>query len=174
MILDDGCALTPIVHEKYPHLLEEIRGVTEETAAGICTLRKMIKDGMLKIPAINVNDSVTKSKFDNLYGCREGLLDGIKRATDVMISGKTAVVIGFGNVGKGSASALRSLGARVLITEIDPICALQAAIEGTDRREEALLKHDNSRLPTQDTKLPPWRKQHHLDEFLSQPPVREI
>ena len=130
MILDDGCVLTPIVHEKFPHLLEGILGVTEETAAGVYALRKLVKDGTLHISAMNVNDSVTKSKFDNLYGCREGLLDGIKRATDIMISGKTAVVVGFGNVGKGSAAALRNFGARVMITEIDPICALQAAMEG--------------------------------------------
>merc|ERR1712033_70503 len=130
MILDDGGDLTNLVHEKYPQLLEGIRGLSEETTTGVHNLYKMMKAGKLKVPAINVNDSVTKSKFDNLYGCRESLTDGIKRATDVMIAGKTAVVAGYGDVGKGSAQSLKAFGARVLITEIDPINALQAACEG--------------------------------------------
>ena len=132
MILDDGGDLTKIVHEKYPALLKNIRGITEETTTGVHRLYEMAKAGTLKAPAINVNDSVTKSKFDNLYGCRESLVDAIKRATDVMIAGKIAVVCGYGDVGKGCAQALRGLGARVWITEIDPICALQAAMEGYD------------------------------------------
>jgi len=122
--------LTNLIHTKYPHLLPGIKGVSEETTTGVHNLYKMHKLGDLKIPAINVNDSVTKSKFDNLYGCRESLVDGIKRATDVMLAGKVAVVAGYGDVGKGSAHALRAFGARVLITEIDPINALQAAMEG--------------------------------------------
>eukprot|EP00049_Salpingoeca_infusionum_P017164 m.351962 g.351962 ORF g.351962 m.351962 type:complete len:435 (+) comp16414_c0_seq1:165-1469(+) len=130
MILDDGGDLTNLVHSKYPELLPGIKGVSEETTTGVHNLYKMLEAGKLKVPAINVNDSVTKSKFDNLYGCRESLLDGIKRATDVMIAGKTAVVAGYGDVGKGCAQALRAFGARVLITEIDPINALQAAMEG--------------------------------------------
>merc|ERR1711992_502792 len=130
MILDDGGDLTNLVHQKYPKLLEEIKGLSEETTTGVHNLYKMFKKGELKVPAINVNDSVTKSKFDNLYGCRESLVDGIKRATDVMLAGKVAVVAGYGDVGKGSAHALRAFGARVLITEIDPINALQAAMEG--------------------------------------------
>jgi len=130
MILDDGGDLTNLIHTKYPHLLPGIKGVSEETTTGVHNLYKMHKLGDLKIPAINVNDSVTKSKFDNLYGCRESLVDGIKRATDVMLAGKVAVVAGYGDVGKGSAHALRAFGARVLITEIDPINALQAAMEG--------------------------------------------
>lgn len=130
MLLDDGGDLTKIVHENHPALLKEIKGVSEETTTGVHRLYEMEKKGTLKMPAINVNDSVTKSKFDNLYGCRESLLDGIKRATDVMIAGKVAVVAGYGDVGKGCAAALRNQGARVLITEIDPICALQAAMEG--------------------------------------------
>jgi len=130
MILDDGGDLTALVHNKYAHLLDGIKGVSEETTTGIHTLYKMHKNGELKLPSINVNDSVTKSKFDNLYGCRESLVDGIKRATDVMLAGKCAVVAGYGDVGKGCAQALRAFGARVLITEIDPIIALQAAMEG--------------------------------------------
>merc|ERR1712177_65237 len=130
MILDDGGDLTNLVHEKYPQHLPGIKGVSEETTTGVHNLYKMAKSGALKIPAINVNDSVTKSKFDNLYGCRESLVDGIKRATDIMIAGKVAVVAGYGDVGKGSAQALRAFGARVLVTEIDPINALQAAMEG--------------------------------------------
>jgi len=130
MILDDGGDLTALVHNSYPNLIPGIKGLSEETTTGIHTLHKMMKEGSLKLPSINVNDSVTKSKFDNLYGCRESLVDGIKRATDVMLAGKVAVVAGYGDVGKGSAQALRAFGARVLITEIDPIIALQAAMEG--------------------------------------------
>ncbi len=130
LILDDGGDLTRIIHEEYPALLADIRGVSEETTTGVHRLYEMAKKGALKVPAINVNDSVTKSKFDNLYGCRESLLDGIKRATDIMMAGKIAVVAGYGDVGKGSAAALRGQGARVLVTEVDPICALQAAMEG--------------------------------------------
>jgi adenosylhomocysteinase len=130
MLLDDGGDLTALVHDKHPQLLEDIKGVSEETTTGVKQLVKFLKDGSLKIPAINVNDSVTKSKFDNLYGCRESLVDGIKRATDIMLAGKVAVVAGYGDVGKGSAQSLRSFGCRVLITEIDPICALQALMEG--------------------------------------------
>jgi len=133
MILDDGGDLTMWIHQKHPHLFEgpdPIRGLSEETTTGVLRLYEMHRDGKLKCPAINVNDSVTKSKFDNLYGCRESLTDGIKRATDVMFAGKIAVVAGYGDVGKGCAQSMRGLGARVLITEIDPICALQAAMEG--------------------------------------------
>ncbi|CAE6338880.1 unnamed protein product [Rhizoctonia solani] len=130
MILDDGGDLTNMVHEKYPQYLQDIRGVSEETTTGVHHLYKAFREGKLKIPAINVNDSVTKSKFDNYYGCRESLVDGIKRATDVMLAGKVAVVAGFGDVGKGCAESLRSYGARVLVTEIDPINALQAAMAG--------------------------------------------
>jgi adenosylhomocysteinase len=130
MVLDDGGDATKILHDGHPGLLEEIRGISEETTTGVNRLYEMMREGSLKAPAINVNDSVTKSKFDNLYGCRESLVDGIKRATDVMLAGKLAVVCGFGNVGKGSAASLRSQGARVIVTEIDPICALQAAMEG--------------------------------------------
>jgi adenosylhomocysteinase len=130
LILDDGGDLTQIMHEKYPQYLEDIKGLSEETTTGVHRLYEMAKAGTLKVPAINVNDSVTKSKFDNLYGCRESLVDGIKRATDVMVAGKVAVVAGYGDVGKGSSASLRSQGARVLVTEIDPICALQAAMEG--------------------------------------------
>jgi len=130
MILDDGGDLTNLVHEKYPHLLEGIKGLSEETTTGVHNLYKMFKAGKLKVPAINVNDSVTKSKFDNLYGCRESLVDGIKRATDVMLAGKVALVAGYGDVGKGSAQSLRGFGCRVIITEVDPINALQAAMEG--------------------------------------------
>jgi len=130
MILDDGGDLTNIMHEKYPHMLNDIKGLSEETTTGVHRLYEMVKKDELKVPAFNVNDSVTKSKFDNLYGCRESLVDGIKRATDVMISGKTALVCGFGDVGKGSAQSLRNAGAIVWVTEVDPICALQAAMEG--------------------------------------------
>lgn len=130
MVLDDGGDLTIVLHDKYPEIMAEIRGITEETTTGVHRLYEMAKNGTLRAPAFNVNDSVTKSKFDNLYGCRESLVDGIKRATDVMIAGKVAVVLGYGDVGKGCAKSLASLGARVLITEIDPICALQAAMEG--------------------------------------------
>ena len=130
MILDDGGDATQIIHEKYPELLEDIRGLSEETTTGVLRLKEMQKKGLLKVPAINVNDSVTKSKFDNLYGCRESLVDGIRRGTDVMMAGKVAVVAGYGDVGKGSAASLRGAGARVCVTEIDPINALQAAMEG--------------------------------------------
>lgn len=130
LLLDDGGDLTLLIHQKYPELHEKLQGVSEETTTGVARLYEMAKKGELKFPAINVNDSVTKSKFDNLYGCRESLLDGIKRATDVMIAGKLVVIMGFGDVGKGCAQALRGQGATVLIAEIDPICALQAAMEG--------------------------------------------
>ncbi|MGK0290457.1 MAG: adenosylhomocysteinase [bacterium] len=130
MLLDDGGDITGLIHQKFPELLKDIRGVSEETTTGVHILYQMKEKGELKIPAINVNDSVTKSKFDNLYGCRESLLDGIKRATDVMIAGKVAVVAGFGDVGKGCAASLKGMGARVIVTEIDPICALQASMEG--------------------------------------------
>ena len=130
MILDDGGDLTLVMHEKTPELLADVKGLSEETTTGVHRLYEMEKDGTLKVPAFNVNDSVTKSKFDNLYGCRESLVDGIKRATDVMVAGKCAIVAGYGDVGKGSAASLRNQGARVLVTEIDPICALQASMEG--------------------------------------------
>ena len=130
ILLDDGGDLTTLAHEKYPEVLDDCVGVSEETTTGVLRLYEMAKEGTLKIPAINVNDSVTKSKFDNLYGCRESLVDGVKRATDVMMAGKIAVVCGYGDVGKGSAESLRSQGARVMVTEVDPICALQAAMEG--------------------------------------------
>lgn len=130
LILDDGGDLTQILHEKYPNYLDDVKGLSEETTTGVHRLYEMSKAGTLRVPAINVNDSVTKSKFDNLYGCRESLVDGIKRATDVMVAGKIAVVCGYGDVGKGSAASLRNQGARVLVTEIDPICALQASMEG--------------------------------------------
>ena len=130
MILDDGGDLTALMHKDYKDLLKDIKGLSEETTTGVLALKKMESEGTLLVPAINVNDSVTKSKFDNLYGCRESLVDGIKRATDVMMSGKVAIVAGFGDVGKGSAASLRQSGARVMVTETDPICALQAAMEG--------------------------------------------
>ena len=130
LILDDGGDLTVMMHEQYPELLKDVKGLSEETTTGVHRLVDMAKKGTLKVPAINVNDSVTKSKFDNLYGCRESLLDGIKRATDVMVAGKTALVLGYGDVGKGCAQAFRGMGATVWVTEIDPICALQAAMEG--------------------------------------------
>jgi len=130
MILDDGGDLTNLVHDKYPELLPGIKGISEETTTGVHNLVKRFEKGLLKVPAINVNDSVTKSKFDNLYGCRESLLDGIKRATDIMIAGKVSVVCGYGDVGKGSAQSLRAQGSRVIVTEVDPINALQAAMEG--------------------------------------------
>ena len=130
LILDDGGDATAVLHDKYPELLKDVVGLSEETTTGVHRLYDMAKTGALKVPAINVNDSVTKSKFDNLYGCRESLVDGVKRATDVMMAGKIAVVAGFGDVGKGSAESLRSQGARVVVTEIDPICALQAAMQG--------------------------------------------
>jgi adenosylhomocysteinase len=130
MILDDGGDLTVLMHEKYPELMADVKGLSEETTTGVLRLYEMVAAGTLKVPAFNVNDSVTKSKFDNLYGCRESLVDGIKRATDVMIAGKIAVVCGYGDVGKGCAQSLRGLGATVWVTEIDPICALQASMEG--------------------------------------------
>jgi adenosylhomocysteinase len=130
MILDDGGDLTTMMHNQYPELMADVKGLSEETTTGVLRLYEMVAKGSLKVPAFNVNDSVTKSKFDNLYGCRESLVDAIKRATDVMIAGKIAVVCGYGDVGKGSAQSLRGLGATVWITEIDPICALQAAMEG--------------------------------------------
>ena len=130
MILDDGCDATTLIHEKYPDMLQKIKGLSEETTTGVHRLKEMEKKGTLKVPAINVNDSVTKSKFDNLYGCKESLVDGIRRGTDVMMAGKIAVVAGYGDVGKGSAASLRGAGARVCVTEVDPINALQAAMEG--------------------------------------------
>jgi adenosylhomocysteinase len=130
MLLDDGGDLTKVMHDDYPQLMKDVRGLSEETTTGVHRLHEMARDGTLRVPAFNVNDSVTKSKFDNLYGVRESLVDGIKRATSVMIAGKIAVVCGFGDVGKGSAESMRSQGARVLVTEIDPICALQAAMQG--------------------------------------------
>jgi adenosylhomocysteinase len=144
MLLDDGGDLTSIMHSKYPEVLNNVRGLSEETTTGVHRLYEMMKQGALKVPAFNVNDSVTKSKFDNLYGCRESLLDGIKRATDVMIAGKIAVILGYGDVGKGCAQSLRGQGAIVWVTEIDPICALQAAMEGyrVVTMEEAADKGD--------------------------------
>jgi adenosylhomocysteinase len=144
MILDDGGDVTKLMHDKYPEMLQNIRGISEETTTGVHRLWEMAKAGTLLVPAINVNDSVTKSKFDNLYGCRESLVDGIRRGTDVMMSGKVAVVAGFGDVGKGSAASLRNAGCRVLVTEIDPICALQAAMEGYEvvTMEEAATRGD--------------------------------
>lgn len=130
MILDDGGDLTLMMHEKFPELMDDVKGLSEETTTGVLRLYEMVEKGTLKVPAFNVNDSVTKSKFDNLYGCRESLIDGIKRATDVMVAGKVAVVCGYGDVGKGCAQSLRGLGATVWVTEIDPICALQASMEG--------------------------------------------
>jgi adenosylhomocysteinase len=130
MILDDGGDLTKIIHQEYPEILKEMKGLSEETTTGVARLYQMEREGKLKLPAINVNDAVTKSKFDNLYGCKESVIDGIKRATDVMIAGKMAVIAGYGNVGKGCAEAFKSQGARVVVTEIDPICALQAAMAG--------------------------------------------
>lgn len=145
MILDDGGDLTRMMHEeRYAHLMKDVKGLSEETTTGIHALEKMVKAGALKCPAINVNDSVTKSKFDNLYGCRESLADGIKRATDVMVAGKVAVVAGYGDVGKGCAQSMRGFGARVIVTEIDPICALQAAMEGFEVKtmDEAATEGD--------------------------------
>ena len=144
MLLDDGADLTGRVHEKFPELLDEIKGVSEETTTGVHYLYKLLEEGKLKLPAINVNDSVTKSKFDNKYGCRESLTDGIKRATDIMLAGKVAVVAGYGDVGKGSADSLKAFGCRVLVTEIDPICALQALMEGYEvvTMDEAVKEAD--------------------------------
>merc|ERR1712036_106346 len=132
LILDDGGDLTNLVHDEHPDLLEGIKGLSEETTTGVHNLYKMFKTGKLKVPAINVNDSVTKSKFDNLYGCRESLVDGIKRATDVMLAGKVACVAGYGDVGKGCAFSLKGFGCKVIVTEVDPINALQACMEGFD------------------------------------------
>ena len=144
LILDDGGDLTAMVHDKFPELLDGIRGLSEETTTGVHRLYQMHERGDLRVPAINVNDSVTKSKFDNLYGCRESLADGIKRATDIMVAGKVVVVAGYGDVGKGCAQSMRGLGARVIITEIDPILALQAAMEGYEitTMEEAVTEGD--------------------------------
>ena len=144
MILDDGGDLTALMHQEYKELLKSVKGVSEETTTGVLALKKMESQNSLLIPAINVNDSVTKSKFDNLYGCRESLVDGIKRATDIMMSGKVAIVAGFGDVGKGSAASLRQAGARVMVTEADPICALQAAMEGYEvvLMDDAINKAD--------------------------------
>ena len=144
MILDDGGDLTKWIHDKRPELLANLRGISEETTTGVHHLYQMIEEETLKVPAINVNDSVTKSKFDNLYGCRESLADGIKRATDIMVAGKVAVVAGYGDVGKGCAQSMRGFGARVIVTEIDPICALQAAMEGFEvkKMEDALPEGD--------------------------------
>ena len=144
MILDDGGDLTLLMHNSYPEMLADVRGISEETTTGVHRLWEMAKAGRLLVPAINVNDSVTKSKFDNLYGCRESLVDGIRRGTDVMMAGKVAVVAGFGDVGKGSAASLRNAGCRVVVTEIDPICALQAAMEGyeVDTMDDAASRGD--------------------------------
>jgi len=144
MILDDGGDLTTIMHNDYPELMKDVKGLSEETTTGVLRLHDMVKKGTLKVPAINVNDSVTKSKFDNKYGCRESLVDAVRRATDVMMAGKTAVVCGYGDVGKGSAESLKSQGVRVMVTEVDPICALQAAMEGYEvvTMEEAAPRSD--------------------------------
>ena len=144
LILDDGGDLTKIMHEKYTNILKSVKGLSEETTTGVHRLYDMEKKNKLLVPAINVNDSVTKSKFDNLYGCRESLVDGIRRATDIMLSGKVAVVCGYGDVGKGSAASLRNGGARVMVTEVDPICALQASMEGYEvvKIEDVLTKGD--------------------------------
>ena len=144
MILDDGGDLTLLMHNSYPEMLADVRGISEETTTGVHRLWEMVKAGKLLTPAINVNDSVTKSKFDNLYGCRESLVDGIRRGTDVMMAGKVAVVAGFGDVGKGSAASLRNAGCRVVVTEVDPICALQAAMEGyeVDTMDDAASRGD--------------------------------
>ena len=144
MILDDGGDLTQIMHDKYPEMLADVRGISEETTTGVHRLYEMARDNKLLVPAINVNDSVTKSKFDNLYGCRESLVDALRRGTDVMMAGKVAVVAGFGDVGKGSAASLRNAGCRVMVTEADPICALQAAMEGYEvvTMEEAASQCD--------------------------------
>ena len=144
MILDDGGDLTKIIHDQYPDILKNIKGLSEETTTGVARLYQMEREGTLKVPAINVNDSVTKSKFDNIYGCKESVIDGIKRATDVMIAGKTVVICGYGNVGKGCAEAFKVQGAKVTVTEIDPICALQAAMAGFEVKtlEEVVEKAD--------------------------------
>jgi len=166
MILDDGGDLTALVHKKYADLIPGIKGLSEETTTGIHTLNKMHEKGELKLPSINVNDSVTKSKFDNLYGCRESLVDGIKRATDVMLAGKVAVVAGYGDVGKGCAQALRAFGARVLITEIDPIIALQAAMEGYEvtTMDEAVTQARIFVTATGNKKI---IRNHHFEKMLN-------
>ncbi|KAK3801437.1 hypothetical protein RRG08_041792 [Elysia crispata] len=165
MIIDDGGDLTNLVHVKYPHLLKGIRGISEQTTTGVCKLRKMLSAGKLHVPAINVNDSVTKSKFDNLYGCRESLVDGIKRATDVMLAGKVACVAGYGDVGKGCAQALRAFGARVIVTEVDPINALQAAMEGYEVSTiEETLKE--ARLYVTSTGCKGFLKPDHFEQML--------
>ena len=161
MLLDDGGDLTALMHKEYSELLKNIKGLSEETTTGITALKKMEAEKTLLIPTINVNDSVTKSKFDNLYGCRESLIDGIKRATDVMISGKTAIVAGYGNVGKGSAASLKQNGARVMITETDPICALQASMEGF----EVVLMEDA--IETADIVVTATRSEEHTSELQS-------
>ena len=162
MILDDGGDLTKILHEKYPKLLKNVKGLSEETTTGVLRLVEMEKNEELLVPAINVNDSVTKSKFDNKYGCRESLVDGIKRATDVMMAGKVAVVAGYGDVGKGSAESLRNAGCRVLVTEIDPICALQAAMDGYEvtTMEDALknFKWNNIKPQVDEIEFPNGKK----------------
>ena len=167
MLLDDGGDLTAIMHNDYKDLLKDIKGVSEETTTGIKALNKMEKEGSLMIPAINVNDSVTKSKFDNLYGCRESLVDGIRRATDVMMSGKVAIVAGFGDVGKGSAASLRQSGARVMVTEADPICALQAAMEGYEvvLMDEAINKADIVDNPEKSLQVK-WNITSHWGDFV--------
>jgi len=165
MILDDGGDLTNLVHEKYPQYLAGIKGISEETTTGVHNLYKMMSTGKLKVPCINVNDSVTKSKFDNLYGCRESLVDGIKRATDVMLAGKVAVVAGYGDVGKGCAQALRAFGARVIVTEIDPINALQAAMEGYEVStiDDTL---DEARIYVTATGCSGILRPHHFEKML--------
>ena len=173
LILDDGGDLTGLMHDKYPELMKDIIGVSEETTTGVLRLYNMEKDGTLMCPAINVNDSVTKSKFDNLYGCRESLVDGIKRATDVMVAGKIAIVAGYGDVGKGSAQSLRGLGATVWITEIDPICALQAAMEGyrVVTRDDACSKADIFVTATGNYNV---IDKHHLEQMKDQAIVCNI
>merc|ERR1719223_1426598 len=165
MILDDGGDLTNMVHDKYPQFLAGIKGISEETTTGVHNLYKMLKVGKLTVPAINVNDSVTKSKFDNLYGCRESLIDGIKRATDIMLAGKVSVVAGYGDVGKGCAHALKSFGSRVIVTEVDPINALQASMEGFEvtTMEEAAHKGRIFVTATGNKKI---IRPHHLDAML--------
>jgi adenosylhomocysteinase len=165
MILDDGGDLTNLVHLKYPHLLADIRGISEETTTGVHNLYKMLANGTLKCPSINVNDSVTKSKFDNLYGCRESLVDGIKRATDVMLAGKVVLVAGYGDVGKGCCQALRAFGARVLVSEVDPINALQAAMEGYEVTTiDEAVKH--ARLYVTATGCKDIIMGHHFEQML--------
>lgn len=173
MLLDDGGDLTLMIHQKYPELLKEIKGLSEETTTGVHRLYQMEKEGKLGVPAINVNDSVTKSKFDNLYGCRESLADGIKRATDVMVAGKVVVVAGYGDVGKGCAQSMRGFGARVLVTEIDPICALQAAMEGFEvtTMEDAVKEGD---IFVTTTGCKDVIRREHLDQMKDQAIVCNI